>query len=160
MGLCVEKGDGKLKSIHLFFADDTMLFCEPDEEALKNINCTLVCFEVVSGLKINLSNFELAMLGDDDKAVHMVNILGCKRVSFPIRNLGLPLGAKYKDYVLWDPIVDKFESGFAVWKRDLLSKGGRLIKCTLVRTSIYMMSLASIPVSVAKRLGIIQCNFL
>ena len=38
---------------HLLFADDTLIFCEPMVEQLWNLRCLLLCFEVVTGLKIN-----------------------------------------------------------------------------------------------------------
>jgi hypothetical protein len=40
---------------HLLFADDTLILCGADEEHLRNLRCLFLCFEVVSGLKINLS---------------------------------------------------------------------------------------------------------
>jgi hypothetical protein len=39
---------------HLLYADDTLLFCEPKVEQLRNLRCLLLCFEAISGLKINL----------------------------------------------------------------------------------------------------------
>ena len=36
---------------HLQFADDTLIFCGDDEEHIKNVKATILCFEVVSGLK-------------------------------------------------------------------------------------------------------------
>jgi len=40
---------------HLLFADYTLIFCEPSGEQLRNLRCIFLCFEAVSGLKINLS---------------------------------------------------------------------------------------------------------
>jgi hypothetical protein len=37
---------------HLLFADDTVIFCEPNVEQVRNLRCVLLCFEAVSGLKI------------------------------------------------------------------------------------------------------------
>lgn len=39
---------------HLFFADDTLIFCQPEITRLLNLHCTLFCFQAVSGLKINM----------------------------------------------------------------------------------------------------------
>lgn len=40
---------------HLWFADDTLIFCEENHEHLRHLRLSLFMFEVVSGLKINLS---------------------------------------------------------------------------------------------------------
>lgn len=42
--------------LHLLFVDDTLFYCEPICEQLRNLRCLFLCFEVVLGLKINLSN--------------------------------------------------------------------------------------------------------
>lgn len=57
----------------------------------------LICFEAMLRLKINMSKSELVMTGDDNKMDHKGRILGCKRVNLPIRYVGMPLGAKFKD---------------------------------------------------------------
>lgn len=44
---------------HLFFADDTLVFCGADQDQLRHLRMTLLCFESVSGLKIKLSKSEL-----------------------------------------------------------------------------------------------------
>ena len=44
-----------LSVLHLLFADDTLIFCDVDEKQLCNLRCLFLCFEVASGLKINLS---------------------------------------------------------------------------------------------------------
>ena len=57
----------------------------------------LLCFEAVSGLKVNLVKSEITPIGEGDQLLQLANILGCKASSLPISYLGLPLGATYKD---------------------------------------------------------------
>lgn len=82
--------------------------------------------------------------------------------SFPIKYLSLPLDTNYKDAKMWDPMGDRFEQRLAGWKEDLLSKGGllTLIKSTLVNLPIYYMPLLTIPMSVDKKLKVVQSRFL
>jgi hypothetical protein len=79
-----------------------------------------------------------------------------------MKYLGLPLGAKFKETTIWNPIIEKMERRLAGWKRLYLSKGGKvtLIKSTLSNLPTYFLSLFPIPVDVARRLEKIQRDFL
>ena len=72
-------------------------------------------------------------------------------ITLPMKYLGLPLGAKFKDKSIWNPILEKMERRLAGWKKLYLSKGGRvtLIKSTLSNLPTYFLSLFPIPASVA-----------
>ena len=48
-------GSGGLSVSHLLYADDTILFCDTNPKQLMYIRLVLTCFEVVSGLKVNMS---------------------------------------------------------------------------------------------------------
>jgi len=48
---------------HLLFADDTLIFCEPVIDQVRDLRCLLLCFEAVSGLRINLSKSEIVPVG-------------------------------------------------------------------------------------------------
>lgn len=47
---------------HLFFADDTLTFCQPDLRNLLHLRCVFMCFQAVFGLKINLHKSELVVM--------------------------------------------------------------------------------------------------
>ena len=81
----------------------------------------------------------------------LLNVLGCKQGTLPMKYLGLPLGAKVKDKTIWNPILEKIERRLTGWKCLYLSRGGRvtLIKSTLSNLPTYFLSLFSIPASVA-----------
>ena len=71
-----------------------------------------------------------------------------------MKYLGPPLGAKFKDKTIWNPILEKIERRLAGWKHLYLSKGGRvtLIKSTLSNLPTYFLSLFPIPTAVANRI--------
>lgn len=73
--------------------------------------------------------------------------------SFPTTYLGLPLGAKFKEKSIWEPIIDRFEKRLSFWKSKYLSKEGRLtlIKSVLSSVLTYFLSFIPIPSSVANR---------
>lgn len=43
---------------HLFFTDDALIFCEPDPNHIRSLRALLLCFKVVSNIKVNLSKSE------------------------------------------------------------------------------------------------------
>jgi hypothetical protein len=63
----------------------------------------------------------------------LASILWCGVASIPIKHLGLPLGAKYKDSNIWYSIIEKMENRLVGWKRLCLSKGWRL---TLINSNL------------------------
>ena len=48
---------------HLLYVNDKLLFCEADKDQLKFLSWTLMWFEAMSGLKINLTKAKLSQLG-------------------------------------------------------------------------------------------------
>ena len=92
----------------------------------------------------------------------LVEILGCRESALPLKYLGLPLGASFKDKSIWNPILEKMERRLAGWKRLYLPKGGKvtLIKSTLSSLPTYFLSLFPIPTKVAKRIEKLQRDFL
>jgi hypothetical protein len=45
----------KIVVSRLSFANVTLIFCEANGEQLRNLRCLFLCFEAMSGLKINQS---------------------------------------------------------------------------------------------------------
>ena len=76
--------------------------------------------------------------------------------------LGFPLGAKFKDKSIWNPILVEMERRLEGLKRLYLSKGGRvtLIKSTLSNLPTYFLSLFPILASMANQIERLQRNVL
>ena len=89
-----------------------------------------------------------------DNLASLTAVLGYQTGQLPSTYLGLPLGAPHKFVVIWDVIEERMCKKLALWKRNYISKGGRLtlIKSTLANLPIYQLSLVRMPVAVAKRL--------
>ena len=150
-----------LQVTHLLFADDKLVMCDADIDQM--FLCLILSwFEIVSELKINLDNSELVLVGLVPNFEMLVDALGCKQGSLPMKYLGLPLGAKLKDKAIWNPIIEKVERRLAGWKRLYLSKGGSLtlIKSTLSNIPTYLLSLFLNSADIAYRIEQLQRNFL
>ena len=88
--------------------------------------------------------------------------LGCRVGSLPSQYLGLPLGAPNRAPYMWDGVEERVRRRLALWKRQYISKRGRvtLIKSTLASMPIYQMSIFRMPKVVARRLEKVQRDFL
>jgi hypothetical protein len=100
-------------NISHLFADDTLAFCEANPSHLRYLRVLLLCFEAVSGLKVNLAKSFLVLVGKEDNATELAVILGYETSSLPVKYLGMPLGACYKAKSIWDGIVVKMERRLA-----------------------------------------------
>ncbi|KAL6339446.1 hypothetical protein AAG906_032981 [Vitis piasezkii] len=142
-GCRIWRGRGQAVNIsHLLFADDTIVFCEAKKESLLYLSWILFWFEAASGLKINLDKSMVIPVGEVEGVLEMAAEIGASSV--------------------WDGVEEKVRRRLALWKRQYLSKGGRitLIKSTLASIPLYQMSVFRMPKSVARRLEKLQRDFL
>lgn len=79
---------------HLLYADDTLIFCGADREQVLYLNLTLLIFEAVSGLHINMLKSVIYPINEVQNIEELADILGCRTGIFPTTYLGLPFGAK------------------------------------------------------------------
>ena len=157
----VEEGGG-VEITHLLFADDTLVFCEPSTDQVSYLSWLLMWFEAMSGLKVNLDKSEIIAVGRVENVEEVALEFGCKVSRLPSTYLGLPLGARFKEVATWDGVEERLRKRLSIWKRQYISKGGRmtLIRSTLSSMPIYCMSLFQMPRSVSLRLERIQRDFL
>ena len=111
---------------------------------------------------VNMLKSEMVPIGEVSNLPRLAALLSCKIGSIPLNYLGMPLGAPQKALSIWDPILEKVERRLAGWKKLYSSKGGRLILLKSILSSVptYFMSLFPIPIKVAKRIELLQRNFL
>ena len=119
-------------------------------------------FEALSGLKINLEKSFLLPMGRVEGVERLALELGCSIGSLPTTYLGLPLKVKHRATYLWDEVEERLRKRLALWKRQYISKAGRLtvIRSTLSNMLTYLMSLFGLPRKVKLRLKKIQRDFL
>lgn len=68
---------------HLLYADDTLTFCQADREQVSNLDTTLIVFEAISGLYINMLKSAIYPVNQVDNLEELAGILSCKIGSLP-----------------------------------------------------------------------------
>ncbi|RVX21330.1 hypothetical protein CK203_002101 [Vitis vinifera] len=102
-----ERGGNGIQVSHLLFVDDT--------------------------LSINLNKSEILPVGRVENVEVLASELGCKVGTLPSTYLGLPLGAPHKSMVVRDGVEERMRKRLALWKRQFISKGGRI---TLIQSTL------------------------
>ena len=126
-GCKIRRGSWQVVNIsYLLFADDTIVFCEARKEEMTYLSWILCWFEAVSGLRINLAKSEFIPVGEVEEILEMTVELGCKVGQLPSTYLWLLLGASNKASCMWDGVEEKMRWKLALWKRQYISKGGRI----------------------------------
>ena len=115
------------------FADTTILFCDANEEQILHVRMLLLCFQAVTGLKVNALKSEMVPIGEVPNIHVLAEILGCRIGSLPMTYPGMPLGVSHKSLTICNPILEKIECKLAGWKKLYLSKDGQL---TLLKSTL------------------------
>jgi hypothetical protein len=72
------KNVGGIDISHFLFADDTLIFSGVGLDHLHLLWCLFLCFEAVSGMKVNLAKLELVLVGDVVDVDGLADIMGCE----------------------------------------------------------------------------------
>lgn len=71
-------GNGGPMVSHLQFVDDTIIFCDNSLWQIRLLKCVLRCFEVVSGLRLNLGKCILFPIGEVPNLDQLATDMECK----------------------------------------------------------------------------------
>ncbi|CAN1121444.1 Putative ribonuclease H protein At1g65750, partial [Linum perenne] len=161
-GFCMNEERQTGRVSHILYADDAMVFCDATADQVSHVFAALICFECITGLKVNLHKSFMFAVGSVPEMARFAALVGCQVSVFPTYYLGLPLGVKSFSEIIWDPVLVSLEKKIQSWKTRFLSFGGRiaLLKSVLSGLPIYFMSLFKAPAKVIKKLEAIQCRFL
>ncbi|XP_028115144.1 uncharacterized protein LOC114313033 [Camellia sinensis] len=146
-------GHGQIIVTYLQIADDTVVFCKAEEQEVLNVKRILRCFEVMSGLRINFHKSHVWAIGIQKKVLADFAVqLNYQNQKLLFMYLGLPLGASPKKRSTWLPVINKFKSKLASWKRKSLSFGGRYLwRGSEIKKKLHMVKWEN--VTIKKSLG-------
>jgi hypothetical protein len=90
------RGSEQVHILHLLFVDDTLVFYGASMDQVQAIGDLLVCFELVSSLKVNLAKSVVVPVGDVNNVGALAEVLGCDIGSLPLPYLALHWGLGLK----------------------------------------------------------------
>ena len=135
---------------HLFFADDTLLFCRAELREVQSVQNILRKYELASGQKINQGKTTL-FFGRSVSPVlknAIKNLLGVPEIKEYERYLGLPAVVGKNRRASLNYIKERVWGKFQGWKEKLLSQAGRevLLKAVVQAIPTFAMSCFKLPV--------------
>ena len=136
-----------LEITHLQYADGTLIFCEAMTGQMSILRLICIIFEAVSGLHINWGKSFIYPINEVAEVENLAGVLGSRVGELPTIYLGMPLLGKSKSIGIWNGVIEKCKKKLTNWKRQYLSRGGRLTMVNSVLDAIpaYMMSVFPAP---------------
>ena len=133
---------------HLQYADDTMIMVERSELDIVNLKFLLLCFEAMSGLKINFDTSEVMIMGfPPDEQQRIADKLNCKLSAFPVTYLGMPLSDSRILIKDLEPVTQRVKAKAEPWQGRFTSKASKkiLIDACLSSLPMYQMGVYVLP---------------
>ena len=134
---------------HLFFADDSLLFCKVSSQECQHLIDILCLYEAASGQKINTnkSSMFFSVNIPKEKKIETLDILGLMQDSRHSKYLGLPSIIGKSKIEVFMEIKERVGRKLSGWKEKILSIGGReiLIKAVTQAIPTYTMSCFQLP---------------
>jgi ribonuclease HI len=151
------------KLTHLFFADDSLLFCRATQAECGKIQEVLQVYERVSGQQLNKAKTTLFFSRNTPQATQddIKDILGVPSIQQYEKYLGLPSLVGKEKISCFAQIKERVWSKVKGWKEKLLSQAGReiLIKAVVQAIPSYTMNCFKLPVGLCKDIEAIIRRF-
>jgi hypothetical protein len=146
---------------HLFFADDSLLFCKANSVEWRRITNILEKYEEASGQKLNKDKTSIFFSRNTspEKKEEISRLSGLSATQCYEKYLGLPTMVGRSRYQAFKSIKDRVWSRLNDWKVKFLSQAGKeiLIKAVVQAIPTYSMSVFLLPNSLCKELnGLMQ----
>ncbi|XP_030970164.1 uncharacterized protein LOC126728195 [Quercus robur] len=160
-GVKICRGGPRLS--HLFFANDSLIFCKATLKECDELQRLLAVYEKASGQQLNRTKTSLFFSSNTSRDVQeeIKNWFGAQIIKQHEKYLGLPSLVGKNKRTTFNAIKEKLGKVLAGWKEKLLSKAGKevLIKAVAQAILTYTMSCFKLPDLLCDELmGMIQ-NF-
>ena len=146
-GVKICRGGPRLS--HLFFANDSLIFCKAMLKQCDELQRLLVVYEKASGQQLNRAKTSLFFSSNTSRDVQeeIKNWFGAQIIKQHEKYLGLPSLVGKNKRTTFNAIKEKLGKVLAGWKEKLLSKAGKevLIKAVAQAIPTYTMSCFKFP---------------
>ena len=151
------------KILHLFFANDSLIFCRASLEECDSLQRIFQVYEAASGQQLNRTKTSLFFNSNTDTSVkeEIKNRFGAQVIKNHEKYLGLPLMVGRNKRNSFNSIKEKLAKKLSGWKEKLLSKVRKEILIKVVAQAIptYTMSCFKLPDSLCDELTSLIRNF-
>ncbi|XP_035547372.1 uncharacterized protein LOC118348908 [Juglans regia] len=150
-------GRGPIKVSHLFFADDSLLFCQTKYEEINCVLKILELYEKGSGQVINKDKSAIFFSKNTTLMTQqqIKSLAGVQSTSNFEKYLGLPSLVGRKKIASFHSLIDRTWSRVSNWRTKFLSAAGKeiLLKAVLQAIPTYAMGMFLLPASITRRLN-------
>ncbi|XP_027156321.1 uncharacterized protein LOC113757111 [Coffea eugenioides] len=148
---------------HLFFADDSLIFCKADPKNAAELRRILQVYEKGTGQMVNLEKSSVFFSKNVDQQLQLATsqALGDIQIVNKGRYLGLPMVVTRSKHQLFGYIKDNIQHRLQRWKNKLLSAAGKevMLKAVAYALPTYTMSCFKIPKRMCKDINSIVANY-
>nr|GFC16892.1 RNA-directed DNA polymerase, eukaryota [Tanacetum cinerariifolium] len=151
-----------VESLHLSFQYDAVFVGQWSEGNINSLVNILECFNMASGLKINMRKSKIMEVHvTSDKVDKAATKLSCLVLKASFLYLGSMVGGAMSRSKSWCEVVDRDKKRLSKWKLKTLSIGGRLalLKSVLGSIPIFHMSMYRVPMGVLRTLESLRSHF-
>jgi hypothetical protein len=161
MGLPITRGGTRFN--HLFFADDSLLFCRANIFEWFHIQAVLDMYEKASSQKLNKNKTSI-FFSRNTKAeakAHILSVAGFSSTRVYEKYLGLPAIIGRSKMRAFGEIKGKVWERINGWKEKFLSQGGKeiLFKAVIQAIPTYTMSVFLLPKTLCKDINSMMARF-
>uniref|UniRef100_A0A2N9G6K5 Reverse transcriptase domain-containing protein n=1 Tax=Fagus sylvatica TaxID=28930 RepID=A0A2N9G6K5_FAGSY len=160
-GVSISRGGPKIT--HLFFADDSLLFCKATTQDVTRIQNILNEYEMASGQQINRLKTTIFFSKSTPQANQdsILGMLGVPAIKQYEKYLGLPSFVGRAKYSSFAQIKERVWSKLKGWKEKLISQAGRevLIKAVAQAIPTFAMSCFRLPARLIKEIEVLIRRF-
>jgi ribonuclease HI len=160
-GISIARGGPTIT--HLFFADDSVLFCRANIKEWGKNQDVLECYEAAPGQKINREKTSLFFSWNTKPAIRTI-LLGAVGVASTQRYetyLGLPALIGRSKMSVFQGIKGRIWARLHGWKEKFLSHAGKeiLLKAVIQAIPTYTMSVFQLPKTICKEINSLMSKF-
>jgi hypothetical protein len=159
----VKIAHGAPEVTHLFFADDSLLFCRAKNEEITHIKNIIATYQNASGQLVNANKSEIMFSKhvSEDVKDSIQESLAMQKVEHFSKYLGMPTYIGRSKNQFFQFIQDKIWKKLKGWKEKNLSFAGRatLIKAVAQAIPTYIMSSFLLPKGLCDHMESLISNF-